>query len=122
MPLRILIVEDEPLIAMDLNDILDDAGHEVVGIAATTAEAVQLAAASVPFDLAILDIDLAEGDDGIETASLLRRQHGIEALFVSGRIDEESRARALSWQPVGFIGKPYLPSQVLAALKRVEDS
>lgn len=107
---------------MDLQDIFEDAGHVVVGIAATTSEALSHAVRSVPFHLAVLDIDLAEGDDGIATAVRLREQHGIEALFVSARREYEERARQLGWKPVGFIGKPYLPEQVLAAIERVANS
>ncbi len=118
--LRVLIVEDEPLIAMDLQDILEDAGHTVVGIAPATQQALELAAGAVPFDVAILDIDLAGSDDGIETAHKLRGEHGIDALFVSARRDEEERARNLGWKPIGFIAKPFMEAQILAALEGVE--
>ncbi len=117
--LRVMIVEDEAVIALDLQDILTEAGHVVVGIAMTTAQALRMAGASAPLDLAVLDIDLARGDDGIEAADRLRREHGVEALFVSAHMEEEERARGLGWKPLGFVGKPYLPSQVLAAVERV---
>lgn len=115
--LRVLIVEDESIIAMDLQDILADAGHTVVGIAMTMAQALQIAADAAPIDLAVLDIDLARGDDGIETADRLRKEHGVEALFVSAHLEEEERARSLGWKPLGFVSKPYLPSQVLSVLQ-----
>jgi two-component system, response regulator PdtaR len=118
--LRVLIVEDEPLIAIDLQDILEDAGHTVVGIAPAMQQAIDLAAGAMPFDVAILDIDLAGCDDGIETAHRLRAEHGIDALFVSARIEEEARARELGWRPIGFIAKPFMETQILAALSRVE--
>ena len=64
--LRILIVEDEALIAMDLRDIFEDVGHTVVGIAATTAEAISIASVSMPFYLAVLDIELEVGTTGLK--------------------------------------------------------
>ncbi len=118
--LRVLIVEDEPLIAMDLHDILEDAGHTVIGIAQAMQQALDIAASSRPFDIAILDIDLAGSDDGIETAHRLRAEHGIDALFVSAWVYEEARARSLGWQPIGFISKPFMEAQILAAIKGVE--
>lgn len=120
--LRILIVEDEPLIALDLEDILKDAGHVVVGIARSMRDALELARRSAPFDLAVLDIDLVGSADGIETAERRRSRHGVEALFVSARAEEEERARALDWKPIGFIGKPYLSVQVLKAIEQVDPS
>ena len=117
--LRILIVEDEVLIAIDLQDILEDAGHVVIGVARSMLEALSIATASKPFDLAILDIDIVGVGDGIETAERLRSEHGMEALFVSGRSEEKERALSLNWKPIGFIGKPYLQQHVLRAVKQV---
>ncbi|RFC61846.1 response regulator [Fulvimarina endophytica] len=77
------------------------------------------AAASISFHIVVLDIDLARGDDGITTAILLREEHGIEALFVSAHHKHEVRALSLDWKPIGFIGKPYLPQQVLAAIDKI---
>lgn len=117
--LRVLIVEDEPLIAMDLQFILEDAHHIVVGIANSMTTALALADDHVPFDVAIMDVDLAGGSDGIETAGRLRDEHNVASLFVSGRLTEENRALAAEWRPVGFISKPFLDSQILDALKKV---
>ncbi|ALN75712.1 MULTISPECIES: response regulator [unclassified Aureimonas] len=117
--LRVLIVEDEPLIALDLQDILQDAHHEVVGIANSMTTALTLAEAHVPFDVAIMDVDLADGSNGIKTAQRLRDEHNVASLFVSGRLTEENRAMAAEWRPVGFVCKPFLSSQILGALEKV---
>lgn len=114
--MRVLIVEDEPVIVLDLMDILEDAGHIVVGVAESMERALELATASVPFDVAIMDVDLSGGPDGVETARRLREQHDVPSLFVSGRLTDESRALAAEWGPLGFIGKPFLPEQVLGAI------
>ena len=115
---RVLIVEDEPVIVLDLEDILEDAGHVIVGIAESMTRALELASVSLPFDVAIMDVDLSGGPDGIETARRLREEHNVPSLFVSGRMTEEARALAAEWRPLGFIGKPYLPEQVLRAIGR----
>ena len=70
--MRILIVEDEALIAMALADGLEDAGHEVVGPAATIAEALALCdEAPPPPELAVLDINLRDGSSGVDVARAL---------------------------------------------------
>lgn len=118
MTLRILIVEDEPLIALDLEAILEDAGHTVVGIAASMRRALELASVAVPFDLAIMDIDLMDGRRGVEAAQALREQHDITSLFVSGTIDDEVRAEALAWKPLGFVSKPFIEQQITRILAK----
>ncbi|MBB3951037.1 response regulator [Aureimonas jatrophae] len=119
MALRVLIVEDEVLIALHLEGILEDAGHEVVGTAASSSAALDLARRSVPFDLAIMDVDLLDGPNGVETARRLREEHGVASLFVSGRLEEEVQAMGLAWKPLGFIGKPFMEAQIIEALERI---
>ncbi|NKJ94636.1 response regulator [Rhizobium leguminosarum bv. viciae] len=71
-------------------------------------KAVALAdAAGGAVDVAIMDVNLARGSNGVETAGLLRQRWDIPSLFVSGNLDEGTRSRAMQWRPVGFIGKPY---------------
>jgi two-component system, response regulator PdtaR len=68
--MRILIVEDEALIAMMLTDSLEGGGHEVMGPAGTAAEALALCEAALP-DLALLDVDLRDGCNGVILARAL---------------------------------------------------
>ncbi|RYG97081.1 MAG: response regulator [Alphaproteobacteria bacterium] len=116
MSLRILLVEDEPLIAMDLEDILLDAGNVVVAIATNMHHALEVAETS-KIDIAILDIDLALGTNGIETAKRLRERHNVSSLFVSAQLTDETRAMALEWQPLGFVAKPFSADQIVTALR-----
>ena len=108
----ILLVEDEPLIAMALESELTDAGHTVRGPASTAARALQLAEISAP-DLALVDINLRDGTGkGITLArELLTR--GTPSLFVSGQGME---ARANRDAAIGLIEKPYSPEVVLKAI------
>jgi len=120
MTLRVLIVEDEMLLALDLEDMLIDAGHTVVGQASDMAQALSLAQAlQGKIDLAIMDGNLAGGSNGLETAAALRERWDIPSLFVSGNLDERTRFRAQALHPVGFIGKPYSEREILSCLSRV---
>lgn len=120
MSLCIMIVEDEMLLAMDLEDILTGVGHTVAGQASDMRQAVALAErVGAHVDVAIMDVNLARGSNGVETAAVLRQRWGIPSLFVSGNLDEKTRALALEWRPIGFVGKPYSEREVLAALAKV---
>lgn len=112
---RIMIVEDEFLIAMDLEDILSDAGYDVVGVAADC-EAAMALARSGGVDAAIMDVNLAHGSCGVETARRLRGELGVPSLFVSAQITDKLRQTAADARPIGFVTKPYMPDQIVAAL------
>lgn len=117
MPLRVMIVEDEMLLALDLEDMLLDAGYDVVGQASHMQQAIALAEQSGgKIDVAIMDINLARGTNGVETAAALRERWNIPSLFVSGNLDERTREAALPLQPLGFVGKPYSEREVLSSL------
>lgn len=120
MSLCIMIVEDEMLLALDLENILLAAGHTVAGQASDMSEALNLAErCDGRIDIAIMDVNLARGSNGVETAAALRQQWNIPSLFVSGNLDEKTRALALEWKPIGFVGKPYSEREVLAAIASV---
>ena len=81
-PLRILIVEDERLIAMQLEDDITDAGHEVVGSAMSSREAIRLAERTRP-DLALVDIHLADGPTGVEVVRQLAGPDNVVVFMTS---------------------------------------
>lgn len=114
-PLRILVVEDEVLIALELECLLDDLGYETVGVAGNRAEAVALGLSSVP-DVALVDIHLVDGPTGIEVARALGADPRIAVVFMTAnakRIPDDF-AGAL-----GVIAKPYserVVASVLASL------
>lgn len=120
MPLRVMIVEDEMLLALDLEDMLLDAGYTVIGQASDMPQAIALAEkVGGSVDVAIMDVNLARGTNGVETAAALRQRWNIPSLFVSGNLDERTRAEAQRWQPIGFVGKPYSEREVLSSLMQV---
>ena len=113
-PLRILIVEDEILIALELESLLQDEGHEVVGLAASFEDAVALSRSRRP-DLAFVDIHLTDGPTGVDVARRLSEQ-GIAVLFMTANAkripDDVAGAK-------GVIGKPYTERGVRQALAYV---
>ena len=111
---RILIVEDEILIALELESLLQDAGHEVVGIAASSQEAAALGLQLRP-DLAFVDVHLADGPTGVDVARRLADQ-GVAVLFMTAnakRIPEDYAGAK------GVISKPYTERGVRQALAYV---
>ncbi|QYF87223.1 response regulator [Brevundimonas sp. PAMC22021] len=82
MPARILIIEDEVLVAMELRFVLEDFGHEVVGVAATAKAARDLVCES-EVDLALVDIHLSDGPTGIDLGRELGQEQGVTVLFMT---------------------------------------
>jgi two-component system, response regulator PdtaR len=112
----ILIVEDDPLIASCIHENLIDAGFVVVGRVSSGTEALSLAASS-KISLALVDIRLAGPFDGIELACLLRDRHCVPAIFLSGLSDADTYERARAATPLGFLQKPFRPSEVFNAIQ-----
>ncbi len=121
---RILIVEDDVLIASQMEAALADDGFEIAGIASTSKEALQLAEAQSP-TLVVMDIRLAGDRDGIDTALELFRLHGTRCVFASAHSDDGTRRRAAPAAPLGWLQKPYtmasLTAMVRAALKELRN-
>ena len=103
--MRILVVEDDALIALDMVGLLEEMGHEVVAEAADACTAWDLAAVGRP-DVALVDIRLALNTDGGTLARKLYDELGVRSLFVSGSITEDFRKAMQTIQPLGFLGKP----------------
>lgn len=116
-PVSILIVEDEALIASYIQEVLQESGFAISGVASSGPEAISLVSNNPP-DLALVDIKLAGPMDGIEVAQLLRGRFNVQSIFLSGVCDPETMDRAQRVQPLGFLEKPFRPSQVFNALQR----
>ena len=115
---RVLVAEDEGIIAMDLEMTLRDHGFDVVGTAATTAQSVEIARLHEP-DLALMDLRLARGDCGIDAAAQLLTL-GVPSLFVSGNLDDATVAKLAPLRPVGCLGKPVSTPRLVALLEGYE--
>ena len=116
MGLEVLVVEDQVLIAIHLQDLVEEAGHRATAIAHDAAGALAEAARRRPA-FAIMDIRLANGSSGVDVARQLYQEHGVRCLFISANIDDEVRAQVSGLKPLGFIGKPFLAAEVIAAVQ-----
>jgi two-component system, response regulator PdtaR len=118
---RILVVEDDALVASYIRDVLEESGFVIVGVASSGPEALALIDGDVPH-LALVDIRLTGPIDGIEVACELRRRFDVPSIFLSGMHDPETMERAKLARPVGFLQKPFRPSQVFNALASALDA
>jgi two-component system, response regulator PdtaR len=114
---RVLIIEDDLLIASQMEATLAEAGFEIVGTVASGEEALELANARPP-DLAIVDIRLAGDRDGVDTALELFRLHGIRCIFATAHSDLEARRRAGPCAPLGWLQKPYAMASLNTMVRR----
>lgn len=114
---RILIVEDDYLIAMEAESVLADAGFELVGIAATAEQAIEMAARHRPA-LALMDVRLAGKRDGVDAALELYRDHAIRCIFATAHNDGEVIGRAGPARPLGWLQKPYTMPSLIEAIRR----
>jgi CheY-like chemotaxis protein len=105
-PARILVIEDEAIVALDLRAQLESRGHVVTGVAGSAAEAMDLARSTRP-DLALTDIRLRDGDDGIQVAEALVRELGTAVLFLTAYRDAATLQRSMAARPYGFVTKPF---------------
>ena len=120
-PARIMIAEDDYLIASEMEGALRDAGFEVVGVAASAKEAVELASVHRPL-LVVMDIRLSGQRDGVDAAIDLFSLHGIRCVFATAHPTPETQARAKPATPLAWVSKPYtMPSLIEAVRKAVRD-
>ncbi len=116
MGLGVLIVEDQVLIAIHLQDLVEEAGHWVTATAHDGPGALAAAARERP-DIGIMDLRLAHGTSGVDVARQLYEHQSIRCLFISANIDDAVRRTVADLEPLGFIGKPFLPAEVISALQ-----
>lgn len=109
---RILIVEDEIIVAMDLEATLEDFGFETVGIAADTSSALQLGAGNP--DLALVDVNLRDGATGPEIGARLAREFGVNVVFIT------ANPRMLGDGVPGAIGVLHKPTDPHSIRETVE--
>jgi DNA-binding NarL/FixJ family response regulator len=114
--LRILIVEDEPIIAENISMYLDNNDFEVSGIAYDSAEANEQLQNNTP-DAAILDVNLESEEDGIDIAHRIKQKYQLPFLFLTSYSDKDTLKRAKGVSPSGYIVKPFNEKTLLASLE-----
>ncbi len=109
----VLIIEDDPVIAMNLSLIVEDMGHSVVGTAARHDEAVKLALEYRP-GLVLADVRLADGDDGIETVQDILEGMEARVIFITGHPERLLTGQTV--EPAFVLTKPFEPDVLRAAI------
>lgn len=112
---RVLIIEDEPLISLDLAEIVESLGHEVTTIARTAGQAVQAAGAETP-GLVLADIQLADGSSGLDAVREILTKFEVPVIFITSF--PERLLTGKRPEPTFLITKPYDPNAVKAAISQ----
>lgn len=113
---KVMIIEDEPMIALDIETLVTEIGHEVVGIAATRSEANRLARKTNP-GIILSDIQLADGSSGIDAVNDILKDRTVPVIFITAypeRLLTGDRA-----EPAFLITKPFQPEMVKAVISQV---
>ena len=113
---RILIVEDEAVVALDLRMQLEDMGYAITGIAASGEAALTAVEQNGP-DLVLMDVRLQGKLDGIEAAAELRRTSDTPVIFLTAHNDTLTVERAAQTAPYGFVTKPFQPRELRAGIE-----
>lgn len=112
---NVLIIEDEPIIAADIEGLVEDLGHTVDTIVATRTEAVKAAAAKKP-GIILADVQLADGSSGIDAVADILAEHDIPVIFITAF--PERLLTGDKPEPAYLISKPFRPENVKAAISQ----
>jgi len=111
---KVLVVEDEGLIARDIAGRLEALGHEVVGVASTAEEALEHAPAA---DIVLMDIQIDGPTDGVKAAAQIRERYHVPVIFLTAHADRATLDRAKLAQPFGYIVKPLAHASLHTSLE-----
>ncbi|MDW3209348.1 MAG: LytTR family transcriptional regulator DNA-binding domain-containing protein [Reichenbachiella sp.] len=114
--ISVLIVEDELIIANDLQDILESNNYHVIGIAKSYDLAINKLSTKQP-DIVLLDIQIDGSKDGIDLANTIRNEYEIPFVFISSHTDRATLDRAKKSKPNGFLVKPFEDEDVFVAVE-----
>lgn len=110
---RLLVVEDEPLIAFDTEHVLTDASYTIVATVDRVVDAIEVLRAGDPIDLVLVDVRLADGS-GVDVAQVAG-EAGVPVLFVTGHCPAEAMTLAAGW-----LAKPYQLRDLLGAIEAID--
>ncbi len=114
---RILVVEDELLVGLDIACTLEEQGYEVVDVVDSGDRALATAERERP-DLVLMDITIRGAMDGIETAKSIGARGRTAIVFVTSYTDGPFRERAEATRPAGYVTKPFTPVDLERAVRR----
>jgi CheY-like chemotaxis protein len=114
---RVVIVEDEGLIALHIEEILTHAGYDVADLFPSGEDVLAYLASSPSPDIVLMDIGLAGSLNGIETARRIRKKADIPVIFLTAYNDRLRLSEAAEVSPYGCLTKPFAEEDLLAALE-----
>jgi CheY-like chemotaxis protein len=114
----ILIVEDERILAFDMEMLLKESGCRVTGNVASGEEAVEQVRKNRP-DLILMDIKLGGKMDGLKAAERIWEQFDIPVIFITGNLHDKTLERLRNGRAVGFISKPFVESKLFEAVESI---
>ncbi len=113
---KVLIVEDEAVIAQHLEDILEENDYEVVGVAHNLKKAISLIEMKSP-DFVCLDIMLSDGSSGIDVAKRIRTEYKVPFIYLTSYSDIETVKAVVATNPGGYLVKPFKDSDIIPAIE-----
>jgi CheY-like chemotaxis protein len=114
---KVLIVENEGIVALDLKNRMEELGHSVLGVVASGEEAIQEARRTRP-DLVLMDIRLRGGVDGIAAADVIWSRFSIPVVYLTAVGDQKTLQHALEVSgALGYAGKPFDDTELQAAIE-----
>jgi CheY-like chemotaxis protein len=120
-PVKILIVEDETIVAMEIQDLLEGEGWTIAGIASSGEDAVRKARESRP-DVVLMDITLRGKMSGVEAAEIILDAHIIPVLFLTAAADQAGILRVRERTTCGFVSKPFEERSFLGEVRKLIES
>ena len=115
-PIRILLVEDEGIVARDLEETLSRLGYLVSGVAGEGIQAVRMAEKLQP-ELVVMDVSLRGEIDGIQAARLIQERSHVPIIFLTGHTDDDTLQRAVLTGPLGYLIKPFQEAELHGAIE-----
>ncbi|MBN1432422.1 MAG: response regulator [Methanomicrobiaceae archaeon] len=115
MPVKILIVEDDAIIAMDMEQVLSRKGYNVIGII-DRGEKVLPAIEKKQPDIVLMDINIKGNTDGVDVAKKLLDELGLKVIYVTAYSDINMKERAFMTEPVGYLIKPVRESELIGMI------
>ncbi|MDN3492921.1 LytR/AlgR family response regulator transcription factor [Winogradskyella bathintestinalis] len=119
-PIKILIVEDEMIIAANISLQLSTLGYDVIGIIPRAQEALSCIKTEQP-DIVLMDINLKGELDGIETVKLMQKSYDIPVIYLTANADDAHFNRAKATHPYAFISKPFKKLDLQRAIELTAD-
>lgn len=114
--IRILIIEDDPLIAIDIEQTLNNLDFTVSGTAYSVEDALHQLKNNTP-DAVLMDINLDDEKDGIDIAEIINEKYQLPFIFLTSHADKQTLERAKKTKPAGYIIKPFDEKDLLAGLE-----